>query len=208
MKNGLLIWNVILSLLVGILLVLHFTGNKKNGSASIKPSTDTSSVNRPFRMAYFEMDSVAANFDLVKELKTELSSKEDGITAEMNNRNKALQQKYYYYQEQAQAGKLSQEQQDNASKELKSMDEEMKARKQQLDQEYNNYMMTKQNEIKSKIEAFIKEYNKTKNYSYVVSDDPGLFYYQDTTFNITADVIKGLNDMYKPKKKYVLKNIR
>ncbi len=200
MKNGLIIWNVILSLVAGFLLVMQF-GSKKGSTSGVKKITgDTSVSNNQFRMAYFEMDSVAANFELVKDLKTELTNKEDAMSAEMATRTKALQQKYNYYQNLAQAGNLSEAQSDAASKEMKVMDDEMKSRKQQMDQDYNNYMVTKQNEIKSKIGAFIKEYNKTRNYSYVVSDDPGLFYFQDTAFNITTDVIKGLNEMYTPKK--------
>ena len=83
---------------------------------------------------------------------------------------------------------------------MKSLDEDMKNRKQQLDQEYNNYMMTKQNEIKTKIENFLKDYNKTRNYSYIISYEQGLFYYRDTAYNITTDVVKGLNDFYKDPK--------
>ena len=200
MKNGLIIWNVLLTLLVGFLLITHF-GNRKGKYASAHPeNVDSLRHHGQFRMAYFEMDSVAAKFDMVKELKAELSKKEDAINAEMTNRARALQQKYEYYQQKAQAGSLTQEQMDAGSREMKQIDDDNKNRKQELDQDYNNYMMTKQNEIKSKIEAFIKEYNKTHNFSYVVSDDPGLFYFQDTAYNITSDVIKGLNEMYKTKK--------
>jgi outer membrane protein len=201
MKNGLIVWNVLLSLIVGFLVVIYFNSRKGNVPASKKNTEDTVALTNQFRMAYFEMDSVAANFILVKELKSELTKKEDAINEEMSNRNKAIQQKYTYYQNLDQSGKLSDPQREAAGKELKDMDEEMKNRKQQLDQDYNSFMVTRQNEIKSKIEAYIREYNKTKNFSYVVSDDPGLFYFQDTAFNITADVIKGLNEMYKPKKK-------
>ena len=77
----------------------------------------------------------------------------------------------------------------------------MKNRKQEMDQGYNNYMMTKQNEIKSKIEEFLKEYNSTRHYTYIVSYEQGLFYYRDSAYNITSDVVKGLNDKYKPTKK-------
>lgn len=201
MKNGMLIWNIALSLLVAVLLVLHFSPKGKKGvTVTERSANDTSTAGGAFRLAYFEMDSVAANFELVKTLKAELTKKEDAINSEMTNRAKVLQQKYLFYQNKAQAGSLSQEESDNASKEMKSMDDENKMRKQELDQDYNNYMVTKQNEIKSKIEAFIKDYNKTKNYSFVLSDDPGLFYYRDTAYNITKDLIKGLNEMYKAKK--------
>jgi len=202
MKNGMLIWNVILSLAIGYLLMMQFGSKKTTASAVKNAVSDTSLASRQFRMAYFEMDSVAANFDLVKDLKNQLTTKEDNINAEMTSRSKKIQEKYNYYQDLAKSGKLSETQSEAASKELKEMDDEMKNRKQQLDQEYNNYMMTTQNEIKTKIESFIKEYNKTKNYSYIISYEQGLFYYRDTAFNITTDVVKGLNEFYKqPKKK-------
>ena len=61
-------------------------------------------------------------------------------------------------------------------------------------------MMRRMKDVKTKIENFLKEYNKTKNYSYIVSYEQGLFYYKDTAYNITSDVIRGLNEMYKSKK--------
>lgn len=167
----------------------------------MESNKDAIVTGKPFRIAYFEMDSVATKFDLVKELKAELSKKDEQNNTEMDKLSKNFQQKYLYYQNQAQAGTLTQTQSEAASNEIKRLDDEMKNRKQQLDQEYNDYMVRRQNEIKSKIEAFIKEYNKTKGYSYVVSDDPGLFYYQDSVYNITKDVIKGLNEFYKTSKK-------
>ena len=200
MKNGLLIWNVILGLAVGLLLVMQF-GTKKNKISAVKiTGNDSSAANQQFRMAYFEMDSVASNFDLVKALKTEMTTKEEAISTEMANRTKAIQQKYNYFQNLAQAGNLSEAQSEAASKEMKDMDDEMKNRRQQLDQDFNNYVMTKQNEIKTKIEDFLKEYNKVKNYSYIVSYEQGLFYFRDTAYNITTDVVRGLNEKYKPVK--------
>ncbi len=201
MKNGLLIWNVVLSLVAGFLLIMHFSSKKNNTSSSKKIMGDSTNAGQQFRMAYFEMDSVAANFDLVKNLRTEMSKKEEAINTEMTNLTKAIQQKYTYYQNLAQAGNLSESQSDVASKEMKVMDDEMKNRKQQLDQEYNNFVMTKQNEIKTKIEDFLREYNKTKSYSYIVSYEQGLFYFRDTAYNITTDVVRGLNQKYQLIKK-------
>jgi outer membrane protein len=60
--------------------------------------------------------------------------------------------------------------------------------------------MTRNLNIKKKIEDFLKEYNKAKYYSYILVYDPGFIYYKDETYNITADVIKGLNEEYRKKK--------
>lgn len=190
-----------MTLVAGFLLASHLRSPQGKQSSGKITGSDSLRSDGQFRMAYFEMDSVAANFDMVKEVKTELTKKEEEINREMDGMGKNFQQKYLYYQNQAKNGALTQEQSDAASMELKKLDDDMKARKLQLDQEYNDLMVRRQNEIKTKIEAFLKEYNKTKNYSYIISYEQGLFYFRDTAYNITADVVKGLNALYKPVKK-------
>ena len=201
MKKGLLAWNIILSLGLVFLLIKQFGSGKGNSSSSTVSTSDTSQFKGNFRMAYFEMDSIAANYEEVKELKKELATREEAINKEIDKKAKDWQNKYNYYQDLAQNGKLPESQSESARRELDELNEAMKNRKQQLDQDYNSYQMTKQNEIKSKIEDFLKEYNKTKNFSYIVSYEQGLFYFKDTAYNITADVVKGLNVKYKPGKK-------
>ena len=56
MKNGLLVWNVILTLVAGYLLYSHFS-KKGNGAVAAKNAVkDSISDNKPFRIAYFEME--------------------------------------------------------------------------------------------------------------------------------------------------------
>jgi outer membrane protein len=59
--------------------------------------------------------------------------------------------------------------------------------------------MRKMKDVKNKIEEYLKTYNNEKGYSYIFAYEPGLFYYRDTMYDITNDVIKGLNDIYKKK---------
>lgn len=201
MKNGLLIWNVVLTLLVGYLIIDNFgPGRKKSSSNTSFTSNDSASANASCRIAYFEMDSVAAKFEEVRQLKTELSKKEEANNSELNRLTQQFRDRYKYYQDQAERGTLTEPQSIAASEELKQLEENIKNRKMQLEQDYNDFYMRRQTDIKSKIESFIKEYNKDRRYAYVLSDDPGLFYYRDTTFNITPFVIEGLNKLYPAKK--------
>ena len=62
-------------------------------------------------------------------------------------------------------------------------------------------------EVRTKIENYLKEYNKAKGYSFIISYEPGLVYYKDSIYNITGDVVKGLNEMYKKKKDWFNKLI-
>jgi len=196
MKKGWLIWNVVLTLVAGFLLIRQFSSHTKK-TDTVKTGNSLDSGNGNFRMAYFEMDSISTYFEMVKEVRAELNKKEEEINAEMEGLAKRFQQRLMYYQGLEREGKLSQAQSDSANQEIKRLDDEIKQRKQVRDQEYNDFMARRQNDIKSKIETFLKDYNKDKNFSYIVSYEQGLFYFKDTAYNITADVIKGLNEMYK-----------
>ena len=197
MNRGAIIWNIALTLLCGYLVYNQLnSGSRRATSASGSASAATGS----FRMAYFEMDSIAANFDMVKDLKTEMTKREDAIKAELDRLGKSMQQKLSYYQQQASTGSLTQEQSDAASREMRSLDDNLKSRQQSLESEYSDFVLRRQNEIKTTIEEFLKEYNDDNQYSYIVSYEPGLFYYKDTVHNITRDLIDGLNKKFKAKK--------
>ncbi|NDF98652.1 MAG: OmpH family outer membrane protein [Chitinophagia bacterium] len=193
-KNGMIVWNVLLSVLLAWLLFQQLSGG---AGKSLTSKKRVAASGGSFRMAYFEMDSVAANFELVKELKAEMLKREESINAEMERMARTMQQKYNYYQEQANTGVMNQAQSEAAGREMKSLDDQMKNRKQALDAEYGDFVMRRQNEIKSKIEAFLKEYNENQQFSYIISYEPGLFYYKDTAYNITGDLVNGLNQKYK-----------
>ena len=89
---------------------------------------------------------------------------------------------------------------EKAQVELRQLEDRLKNRKQELDQQYQDFVMRKNLGVKKKIEDFLTEYNKTQGYSYIVAFEQGLFYYKDSAYNITSDLIKGLNEEYKNKK--------
>lgn len=190
-----------LTLAIGFLLVMYFGKNGNKNTVKNNHDGDTSAVNKDFRIAYFEMDSVSVHFDLVKEVKAELNKKENEINNEMDRLGKNFQERFTHYQNLAISGGMSAEDQEKASDEMRKLEDQMKSRKSQLDQDYTDLVTRRQNEIKSMIEGFLKEYNKTKNYSYIISYEQGLFYYKDSVYNITDDLVKGLNERYKKSKK-------
>ena len=95
---------------------------------------------------------------------------------------------------------MTQTQAEAANQEMKNMDDRIKERKQELDAEYNKVYSLKENAIKIQIENFLKEYNKDKTYAYIFANQPGLFYYCDSMYNLTEAIIKGINGDYKGKK--------
>ncbi|HWR33765.1 MAG TPA: OmpH family outer membrane protein [Chitinophagaceae bacterium] len=197
MKNGLLIWNVILSLVAGLLLFLQFGANK-NKPTNTKPVQSDTTINRQFRIAYFEMDSVEANFNMVKDVKAEINAKEIEYTSNLNNLDETYKRKYNEYSSKQ---SMTEEETEAAQNVLRDLGEKLKGQKQDIDQKYQEYVLRKNLEIKKKIEEFLAEYNKNRNYSYIISYEQGLFYFKDTAYNITSDLINGLNLYYKPGKK-------
>jgi outer membrane protein len=195
MKNFLVILNVVLLAAVGYLFYLQF-GSKKTNTETINPKgRDVVVAPNSFRIAYFDMDSVEKNFQMVKEVKEELNKKEDDMNTELDNLNRTYQQKANDYQGKAQS--MTQSQSESATQDLLRMQDQIKNRRQSLNQEYNDLVTRKMADVRSKIEEFLKEYNKDKGYSYIISYEPGLFYYKDTIYDITNDVVNGLNAKYK-----------
>jgi outer membrane protein len=197
MRNTWLIWNIVLTLALGYLLFRQFGGSHKKDDAHTASNQTLKEGEGQFRMAYFEMDSIEANFEMVKGIKDELARLESDNSREMDDMVKGYQQRFMYFQNLARAGKLSQSQSDSANEEMKRMEDQIKQRRDQMDQDYAEKKARKESEVKTRIEAFLKEYNKSHNFSYIVSYEQGLFYYKDTVYNITGDVIRGLNEMYK-----------
>ncbi|HEY1114289.1 MAG TPA: OmpH family outer membrane protein [Chitinophagaceae bacterium] len=198
MKNGILILNAVLLVLVGVLFYLHFSSNDKKSSVKKSDTKTTQKATPDFKIAYFEMDSLESSFEMVKDVKTELGRKEESINGELERLERTYRNKAAQYQSQAQT--MTQVQSEMATRDMMQLQQNMQSRKQQLDQEYQDFYMRKMKDVKTRIEDYLKQYNAQKGYTYIFAYEPGLFYYRDTTYNITGDVVKGLNDLYKKKK--------
>ena len=198
MKNGMLALNVVLLVAVGVLFYLHFSSNGNTARVSTTGKQAPSSASSDFKIAYFEMDSLEASFAMVNDVKVELGKKESAINGELARMEKSYQTKIAQYQQQG--ASMNQVQSEAAQRDVMQMQQNMQARKQALDQEYQDFHMRKMKDVKSRIESFLADYNAAKGYNYIFANDQGLFYYKDTAYNITADVIKGLNGIYTKKK--------
>ena len=84
MKNGLLVWNILLTVVAGFLLFAHFSKKNTGTTSGMSSSRDSLSLHKPFRIAYFEMDSVQNNTSLVKDVQTEIEKKEKDFTTQLS----------------------------------------------------------------------------------------------------------------------------
>lgn len=198
MRNALYILNGVLLVAVGVLFYLHFSEEKSHGnSAIVRSNQKADTMNRSFHIAYFDLDSVFNAVDMVKQIKDELGKAEENNKAEFDKLQKQYADRYNYYQNQ----QLSQIESETASKELMQLGESIKNKQGVLDQKFKDLYVRRQQDVKSKIEDYLKEYNAKRGFAYILNNVPELIFYKDSIYNITGDVIKGLNAKYPPKKK-------
>ena len=199
MKQLSLILSIIAVGLSGVLLFLHFKGNDtvKQVVATTVPGNNATSNTASFRIAYFELDSLQNNYQYFKDALSTLKTKEESMNNELASLEKSYQQKIGEWQQKG--NNMSQAEAEAANREYQQMQQNFQSRKQQLDQNINDQMNETRKKIRERLETYLKEYNKDKNYSYILSDFPEGIFYKDTAYNITNDLIKGLNESYKKK---------
>ena len=135
MKNGLLVWNVLLTLVAGYLLYAHFGKKETSAIAAKNAAKDSLSVHKPFRIAYFEMDSVQANTFLVKDVQAEIEKREKEYTGQLSQHEYAYRNKLQEYQQKEKAGTMVQADYEKAQVELKQLEDRLKNKRQELDQQ-------------------------------------------------------------------------
>jgi outer membrane protein len=199
MKNGLLAWNVVLTIIVGYLLFSQFSKKKDKVETARVTAKEHSADSSAFRIAYFEMDSIENNLDMVKAVKAEIAKKDEEYNYGLSQIDFTYKKKLDEYQQKSST--MTQADYEKAQADVRQLEQTLKGRKQELDQQYQDFVMRRNLSVKKKIEDFLAEYNKDNKYSYIVAYEQGLFYYKDTAYNITNDLIRGLNIEYKNEKK-------
>lgn len=199
MKNGMLIWNGLLTIVAGVLLFLYL-GNKKTLPPRVAVPDEKEPPAQPTRIAYINMDTVQENYAFAKEILDEIRRTEQDNNFRLeklgDDYNKKLQA---YMQQDQQAGltQLSEAHQQDLMDAQKRIGEQ----KQSLEQDYVKKVGQLEQSLRKKIKEYLVDYNKDRKYAYIMSLEERMFYYVDTVYDITADVVKGLNAEHKSTKK-------
>lgn len=193
MKNFTIGLNIVVVIAIAVLFYLHFSSKKL-----VQSTANNTVAAGGFKIAYFEMDSVQNQFEYFKEIRSVLNSKDQELGRELATLENNFRNKYQDLQKNG--ASLSQTEAANKQQELVELDKNLKNRKQVMDQEMQDETVKKLQDVKKKIEDYLKVYNKDKSYSYIFASSPDLIYFKDSIYNITGDVLKGLNELYKKKK--------
>jgi outer membrane protein len=150
------------------------------------------------KIAYFDMDTVQVHYDYFKDAQKQVQAKQDAMNMELGSLDRANQKKVEAWRQKGAA--MTQAESEQAQQEYATMQQNFQSRKDALTQELYKNTEDLKTSIRKKIEDFLKDYNKQKNYSFIFAYDPGSFiYYKDTIYNITPEIVNGLNAAYKKK---------
>ncbi len=156
---------------------------------------DTGSIGGA-RIAYFLMDSVEANYALVKEssdrVRSEGKRMEDNLQREMQkaqDRYQQLTSKDHTYSTQAEL------QQDQA--ELEQLGQKIQEMRTSAQDQLDKMQTDMLRDITKKIRDFLEAYNNTAGYDYIFSiQDAGQIWVGNNGMDITQDVVAGLNQQH------------
>ncbi len=191
MKSNSWIVNGVLAVAIIVLYALHFSGN----AAPIKSSALEAGGSK---VAYFEIDSIQNNYEFFKEVKSALQVKDMENAKQLTTLKNAFANKYQELQKNGQY--LSQAEIASRQQELAQLEKSYTSKEQQLSQELQEESFKRLQEVKKKIENYLLQYNKGKTFAYIFSSNPDLMYYKDTAYDITSDIVKGLNEEFKLRK--------
>lgn len=198
MKNVLLIINIVLICLVGYLYYLHFNAPKKS-EAHLSPFISGNGSIEKSKVAYIDLDSLQNNYTYYKKIKADFERKQSAANDEIGGMQKKYQARAMQLQQKGST--MNQQEQEAAMQEINKMQQDLQSRKQEIDNDLYNYNSKMKEDILTRIQNFLKDYNKDGRYSYIFSYEPGFMFYKDSTLNITSDVIAGLNSLYSENKK-------
>ncbi|MCS6819690.1 MAG: OmpH family outer membrane protein [Chitinophagales bacterium] len=191
----LIAFNVLLVAALGYLYYLHFSSAKKNNSSKSSNATEQPTRQQGL-IAYVDLDSLEANYILFKEKKAELEKRQRNIENTLSQKAAAFEKELYALQEKAPM--MTRSETEEAQKKMYQKQMELEDMRERMAKQFLEEQQAFNRELQSRLDSFLLQYNADKRYSFIFSHiKGGPLLYCDEAYNITADVIKGMNEALK-----------
>ncbi len=195
MKYFSTILNVVLLLAVAFLYYQVFANKNNNvaiGKTTVSSATIREAVHAP--IAYVELDSLNEKIVYIKEKRKILEAEQKAIETEWQSGYRGLENQKNNFIKKGDA--ITQQMAEQFQAELMQQQQTIDQKKQNLTQKLSERSYKFMDDIQKKLKDFLTEYNKEKNYMYILTTGTGLDYmvYKDSTLNITDDVVNGMNE--------------
>ena len=167
--------------------------SKIDENQTVESSTDTQSE---LRIAYVEVDSIMTQFDFAKEKSKELEKKSLNARNTLSQKGNQFQTAANNFQQKLQNnGFTSREQAESAQAALQRQQNDLAALQSRLENELASEQQKFLQSLQDSLNNFLEIYNKEKKYDMIINKSAIL--YAGKKFDITNDVINGLNKRYK-----------
>lgn len=160
------------------------------------PSAQTTNTN--MKIAYIEVDSIMSQYKFCKEYSLILEKKSQNIQNTVNAKGRSLQAAAAKFQQDIQNNKYTQQQAEAVQAGLQKQNADLQALQQRLGAEFQTETEKFNKALRDSIQHFLAVYNKDKKYSLILSKAGDNILYAEKTYDITNEVIAGLNKAYKP----------
>ena len=194
----------ILNGLMALALVLMFTqcaDNKSNGSTNNAPAAVSGPVN--MKIAYVEIDSLLTKYRFWNDLNEMMIKKEENIRTTLNEKAKDLDSEMREFQRKLENnGFASRERAEQENLRISQKQRDLQQLQEKLSNELQAENQKNSLQLRDSINSFLKIYNKDKGYSLIISNTGfDNLLYADPAFNITNEIVEGLNARYVPASK-------
>ena len=194
--------NFIVSGLSALAIMVAFTqcdGNKAANTTSDN-STPAGSVS-DLKIAYVEIDSLLNNYNLCKDLNEAMIKKQENVEVTLKEKMKSLDNEMRDFERKYQNHVFTPERAQQEQNRLIKKRQDLEALHQRLMGELQQESDKNNIQLRDSINAYLKEYNKTKGYNLIINNAGfNNLLYADSALNITQEVIDGLNKRYTPAK--------
>lgn len=153
------------------------------------------------KIAYVEVDSIMSQYKFCKEYSLILQKKSQNIENTLAAKRNSLQAAAAKFQQDVQNNKYTQQQAEAVQANLQKQGADLQALQQRLGAEFQNETNTFNKALRDSIQHYLAAYNKDKKYGLILSKAGDNILYADKAYDITNEVIAGLNKAYKPAKK-------
>lgn len=154
------------------------------------------------KIAYVEIDSLLTKYKFSTDLNEQMIQKEENIRTTLNEKAKDLDAEMREFQRKLENnGFASRERAEQENLRISQKQRDLQQLQEKLTNELQAENQKKSLQLRDSINSFLKIYNKDKGYSLIISNTGfDNLLYADPAFNITDEIVKGLNDRYTPEK--------
>ena len=153
------------------------------------------------KIAYVEVDSIMTQYTFAKEYSALLEKKGQNIQATLAQKQQNLQAAAANFQQKIQQNALTREQAEAIQAGLQKQSNDVQGLQQRLSNEFAAEQAKYNKALHDSIAHYLAAYNKDKKYSIILSKSGDNLLYADKAYDITNEVINGLNKAYKGKLK-------